>query len=254
MNESKLKSMFKTVYSFIKDSKFDKAIKVYKDIDSLYRSIPKKDRSDSIRKDLRVLYKELKLYLKINDAYALARGGNLQSLKSVMEEMKNIAYELSAEKDENYSADTLINYYNKHNKFFLNIYSYKSSTKQFVSVYEKVKNSLNEGNINLAILNLSQLIIIYNKIALFLGTDEKLQFYSKLKEVYRDVSINRTFALSRSLPRKVHGKEIKSHFIPKTKYHKSSGEKIEKPQSFKELHKEIKNEDYSRLVDFYESM
>jgi len=252
MNESKLEAMFKDAYSFIKDSKFDMAINVYKKIDFLYRSIPKKDRSDSIRRDLRVLYKELKLYLRINDA--LARDGNLNSLKQVMDDMKNIAYELSEEKDNIYSVDTLLNYYNKHNQFFLKVYSYQFSSKQFDSLYNRTKLSLESGDVNNSILDLSQLIIAYNKCAMFLSHDEKLKMYSKLKEVYRDVSIKRTFALSRSLPRKVHGNEIKTSFVPKTKYHKSSGEKIEKPQSFKELHKEIKKEDYSRLVDFYESM
>ena len=254
MNESKLKAMFKDAYSFIKDSKFDKAIAVYQKIDSLYRAIPKKDRHDGIRKDLRVLYKELKLYLRINDAYALARDGNLDSLKQVMVEMKSIAYELSEEKDFNYSVETLLEYYNKHNEFFLKVYSSQFSSKQFDSLYNRTKLSLESGNVNNSILDLSQLIIVYNKCVRFLSYDEKLKMYSKLKEVYRDVSIKRTFALSRSLPRRVHGNDIKTSFVPKIRYHKSSGKKIEKPQSFKELHKEIKNEDYSGLVDFYESM
>ncbi len=68
MNQDKIKLLFRDAYSFIKDAKFDMAIGLYKKIDFEYRKIPKKDRSDSIRKDLRVLYKELKLYLRINVA------------------------------------------------------------------------------------------------------------------------------------------------------------------------------------------
>ena len=102
---------------------------------------------------------------------------------------------------------------------------------------------------NDSILNLSQLIIAYNKIIKFLSHEEKLDLYTRLKEVYRDVSIRRAFALSNSRPRVIHGQAINQAVVMQERYSKPNKEKLDKPQSFRELHSDIKDDDFSKLVD-----
>ncbi len=171
-----------------------------------------------------------------------------------MGNLHNIAYELSNEKSEIYSVDSLLEYYNKHNQFFLKVYGYQFTVKQFDDYYQATKNALESNNLNESILNLSQLIIAFNKIVKYLSHEEKLDLYARLKEVYKSVSIKRAFALSSSKTRTLHGPQIPAHIVISERYSPNNVNIQEKPQGFRELHKKIKDEDYSKLVDFYETM
>ncbi len=246
--EIDFEGMFKEAYSDIKEKKFNKAILIYNKINNHYKELAEDKKSSKVKNDLTILYKELSLYLRINEAYALAQKGNFDSLNSEIKSIHDLTYELKIERDKS----PLIEYGEKHYEFFLDIFTYNLSLNEFENKHKEVVNLLEENEIDKAMKEFSQLIIVYNKLYVKLDHENKLELYSKLKEAYRNISIKKLFALAKDKPKIVAG-NVREELRVVNKVKKIENREV--PQNtFKDLHEMIKKGDYSKALEFYENL
>jgi len=237
----------KDAYSHIKLKKFDRAIVAYNKINSLYKSLEENDKTPKLKKDILTLYKELSLYLSVNEAYIMAQQGNFTALDNEIKKIHDLTYDL----ENNQNESQLLEYGKQHHKFFLEVYTFHTNTNQFDKKYQNIKNLIEENHEE-AMKEFSQLIVLYNKLAAYLDISRKEAMYSKLKEVYRDLSIKKLFMMSRQ---KFRGIESVKEQKPKIrKLEKNPTEKRELGTSFKELHERIKEGDYSKIIEMYENL
>ena len=128
--------MFKEAYSLVKDKKFNKAVIIYNKINNCYKELSEDKKTLKLKQDLAVLYKELSLYLRINEAYSLAQKGNFDLLNEEIQQIHDLTYELKSEREKS----PLIEYGEKHYEFFLDVYTYKVDLNEFDKKHQKNNN------------------------------------------------------------------------------------------------------------------
>ena len=234
--------LFKEAYKNIKLKRFDKAINSYNKLIKLYNSSKEKDNEVKLKNDLEILYQELDLYLKVNEAYIQAKQGNFTNFENEIKKLHDITYELS-----DYQDIKPINL--TRSNFLLDIYTYQIKLEQFEKKYQTAKKLIDE-NCDEAIKEFSQMVIMHNKLIENLEFEEKEEIYAKLKEVYKNISIKKLLTMSRQ---KYSITETK---IPTSKKEKTVIQPTERKlgTSFKELHQKIKEGDYSKIIEMNENL
>ncbi len=259
MNKSKkigeLNSLLKEAYFNIKEKKFEDAIRLYNRIHDAFSTLDVKEKTEKLKKDLEVLYKELNLYLSINQAYILAQKGNLQGLKHEISEIHDIVYDLKSENEE--SIKPLLDYTKKHYQFFLEVYSYNFNIRDFNDKCEQIYFYLDENQLSEATKNFSELVVVYKKLLDKLDHEKKLELYNKLKELYKHVSIKKAFELSNKKPKIIPSKPIFEYPLNNSvkNIQKSNIQNNNKfDNDYERLHELIKKGDYSKVISYYEQL
>jgi len=202
MGDTKQTKEFKEILekanSYIKNKRFDDAIKLYIEIHNSFDKLPL-IRKDELRKDVNLLYNELIVYMDANDAYLMAQEGDVKALKEKLEHIYELSLDLWNVKD----ANELLKYTGEKYNYCLNVYAYKISKSEFKEKYDEAMNLIHERKFDKAVKVYAQLLVYYNNLLKYEKNEEvKLDFYNKMKELYLNLSYKKTVS-------KAYEKEVK---------------------------------------------
>ena len=107
------KKLIKEANSLVKKNNFESALSLYSKI------IKYKDVDESLKKDLSKLQDSLILYLKMNEAYVLAKDANFKMLKKVLDSVAELKARI---KEESPEMKNMVNYIADHHNFVTNYY------------------------------------------------------------------------------------------------------------------------------------
>ena len=180
-----LKYNLKLVHEAIKNKKFSHAVTLFSRIegefDPSYSFVDEK-----LRQEIAELKKEFILYLRINEAYHLAEIGNLAGLRAELDYIHNNLYGLENNEETKSMLDYLIGNYN----FCLEYYTFKLTKRHFIDEHQGVKGLIESGNLSKAKKRFAQLILIYNKLQDYCCERENEDYYSQLKELFKQISLD----------------------------------------------------------------
>ena len=184
------KDLLSKVNELIKNKRFDEAIKYYIKIHDSFEKLPLV-RKDQVKKHVSLIYNELIVYMNVNEAYKIAKEGDIKILKNKLEHIYELSLDLWNVKD----ASELLKYV--HNKYIysLNVYVYKTSLKEFAEKYVEARTLINERKFDGAIKIYSELLVYYNNLLKYEKNDTiKLDLYNKMKELYLDLSCKKSLS------------------------------------------------------------
>lgn len=227
--EQNFRNLLTKIYKNIKDKKFRDAVAMYYQIDKEYKTLSENKKTEKLKKDMSTLYKELGLYLRINEAYVFAQEGDVGKLRKELEAIHDSVYDL----DTNDITKPLFDYVTQHYSFCLDIYTYKASKQEFEEGLKKTQKLIERGRVSLALKNYSQLLVLYNKMSEYLEEDEKIKSFYKIKELFKHISVYNLIKNPKKKSKtKEKQKEIKEVFKQETP-------KIEKNIKFKDDYEEL---------------
>ena len=179
-------NLLKLAYSYIRDKKFESAVKLYNVLEKRFKSLPKYKKTKKLHQDILVLYKEISLYLGINEAYLLSQQGNFSKMKEELEKITSLSKEIK----ELPGVDALLEFTNKHYLFCLEVYTYNTTLKNYDFLYNEIKNELEHNDLEEAMKHYSQLLIVYNNLLKYEIYEKRMELYYKTKDLFRDLEIN----------------------------------------------------------------
>ncbi|MBS3174934.1 hypothetical protein J4440_03585 [Candidatus Woesearchaeota archaeon] len=240
-------SELKQAYLYLKNKELDKTILQYNKINNNFSKLNNKP--EKLKNDLMLLHKEIEIYLRINEAYIMSNEGNLEFMNSELQLIHDLTYEL---KNDKYKMPLIE--YGENKNFLLSVYANKINIKDFNKKHNTI-TELIDSNIDKAIYEFANLTILYHKLYKNLDREKKFEMYSKLKISYRNISIKKLFAMSRSFPKNLYGKKLEQRrFMVGHKEDKTEVINKNPKNPFDELHENIKNQDYSKAIEFYENL
>ena len=242
--QKKINNLLKQAYHQIKLKKFNQSIETYNKILHEYRA--SNQNKIKLKNDIKILYKELNLYLSVNQAYIISQNGDFTGFENQIKKIHDLVYDLQNEEHEQ-----ITGYKSVQNKFLLEVYPYQMNKNQFESKCNKAKKLL-ENSLDESMKEFSQLLIVSNKLVTKLDLGEKEKVYGQLKALYKEISIKKLFAMSREKYKKV--PNIKEYKIKIRQKNIEPKPKAELGTSFKELHDNIKQTDYSKVISVYEKL
>lgn len=189
------------IRSHIQRKNFLEAVKLYEFLDQQFLTLDK-NKQERLKGRMEIVYKEIVTYLRINEAYLYAEKGELESLKSEIARIHDLAYDLSTERE---SADvvTLLEYVDRHYKFFLDVYSYKITIKGFNKLHEQTREAFEEKNFKVGLKRFAELLIAYNTLAEIVDSEKRIELYHKVKILFRDLAIQRLFHFASEKPGRI---------------------------------------------------
>jgi len=242
--------LLKRAYDYIKLKKFSEAVALYHKIDEKYKLFPEIDKTEKIKQDIKRLHKELTLYLRVNEAYIFSQEGNLDRLKQELDTINSSLYDLDPSED----AKELREYAENHYKFFLDIYTYKTSQSQFDTKYTQLIKLIEENNIEEAKKSFSQLLIIYNQLINYLSEEEKEKLYSNLKEAFKEISIKSMVNKIKTKPTEIKPLKVKLKKYKGFEHPKLKGFSYEFSNEYNELHELLKKGEITKAEDKYSNL
>jgi len=183
---NEFEGLLKLAYSHIRDKEFESAVELYHTLEKKFKSLPKYKKTRKLHQDILVLYKEISLYLRINEAYLLAQQGETDKLKNELDHITN----LSKEVEELPGVNGLLEYSGKHYNFCLDVYTYKTTAKNFNHLLTEAKGALDNNDVNNAMKCYSQLLIVYNNLIKFEDHDKRIEIYYETKDLFRDLEMH----------------------------------------------------------------
>lgn len=172
------------VNNLIKNRKFKDAIRHYHNLHRYFESLPL-IRREKFKRDVNLIYNELIVYMDVNEAYLLAKEGNIVLLKHKLEHIYELSIDLWNVKD----ASELMKYVSKRYRYCLGVYVYKVSLMEFAKKYAEAKNLINERKFDKAIKVYCRLLVYYNNLLKYEKNEKiRLDLYNEMKELYLDLS------------------------------------------------------------------
>ncbi|MEK6955242.1 MAG: hypothetical protein AABW52_01145, partial [Nanoarchaeota archaeon] len=211
--------LLKTSHDFIKENKFSEALEYYNLLNKHFNHVPKAHRTKEMSDGLRLVYEELRLYMRINEAYSLAKKGDFSKMNEELNTINEIVHDLHSENSK--EIPPLLESTEKYFTFLKEVYSFSVSKKSFVEHYNNINSDIENMDIAKANDEISKLFYLYHKISPFISRKEKFELYDMLKSTYKELSI-------KNLMKKAHMRSFSILYAP---------EKIQKPSN--ELHIEI---------------
>lgn len=200
-NTTKLKKLFFNAYSSVKNKDFSKAIDFYNEIFQIYSNLKEKQKTKKLTNDIKILYTEITLYLKLNEAYISAISGNLKLLKEELERLRDISCGVHKTKSQPIEIKQIQNTNTKiqsTDKFYLKIYTRKITLADFefkigeINNYfsENTQNIKNSDSYNRLILTYIKANIMLLKILPYLPNEKKIKLYSKLRKAFKNLVLH----------------------------------------------------------------
>ncbi len=188
----------KSGYNFLEKQDFDGAIKVYPKVHNGYTNLSPTHKEE-VRESVEKFYRELAIYVRVNEAYLLAKQGDLSGLRRELLAIHNNAFDLSTEEP---TQDVLatIAYAEEKYKFFLTVYNYRVKTEAFKQKFKEVKSLLEKRELDQAVKSYAELILIGHKLMKYLKQDERTNVYYQAKELIKPLSIQALFQRSTHKP------------------------------------------------------
>ncbi len=202
------RQLLEDVKDFLKKKEFTKAVE-------LFGTFKKDIKKCSSKKEFKNLGQEVALIIRVNEAYKFAVQKDVVRLKEKMDEIKESSFELlNEEKTE--ELQSILDYVDRHYKFFLEIYTYKLKIKDFNKAFQGVEHSFEKKNFKLGLKKYTELFIAYNELAHTMDNEKKLSVYSKARGLFKGLKIQRLFHFAVEKPKhvEVKGKLVYPHINP----------------------------------------
>jgi hypothetical protein len=244
---TKFKTILKEIYARIKDKKFREAVSLYYRVDKEFKALPEKQKTKDIKNDMHTLYKELSLYLRINEAYVFAQEGNLVKLRKELESIHDSVYDM----EQSDFTKPLFDYVTQHYSFCLDIYTIKATEKEFLDLIKLTQKQIDGGKITAALKHYSQLLVLYNKLMPYLEEAEKVKHYYKIKELFKHIAIYRTLHEPKKTTNSAEAEAIEEKPV---KQKESPKQNVEFKDDFKEMHEMLDKGDIERAKKILENL
>jgi len=179
------KKLIKEANSLVKKNNFESALSLYSKI------IKYKDVDESLKKDLSKLQDSLILYLKMNEAYVLAKDANFKMLKKVLDSVAELKARI---KEESPEMKNMVNYIADHHNFVTNYYDSYFHRKKFNQNLKTLYKLLNKRDTENAVVHYQELLKSYKILSLRENYEQRLKLYNQVKNAYTDlhlVGVNR---------------------------------------------------------------
>ncbi len=188
-NVREFSSILKTVKKLIRANRFSEAVEHYNMLNKAFCHIPKKNRTASMDESLRLVYKELRLYMRVGEAYYFAENGDMQRLGKELHDLHDIIYDLKEE--DSYEVPPLIEATEKYYDLFSKFYKFNVTKSNFMKHYKKILEYISKDKIAEASADISRLVFHYHKLIPMLSKEDNIEIYSMLKGVYKELSIKK---------------------------------------------------------------
>ncbi|MBS3161306.1 hypothetical protein J4476_01260 [Candidatus Woesearchaeota archaeon] len=204
--------LLRTSHDFIKENKFSEALEYYNLLNKHFNHIPKRNRTKEMSNGLNLVYEELRLYMRINEAYSLAKDGNFSKMNEELTIINDIVHDLKSERSS--EIPPLLESTEKYFSFLKEVYNFNISKKSFIEHYNNINSDIKSMDIAKANSEIPKLFYLYNKLSPFISRKEKFELYDMLKSTYKELSI-------KNLMKKAHMRSFSILYAP---------EKIERPK------------------------
>ena len=178
--------LFPKVYSAIKDKNFNQAVQIYNEIFSKYSLLNEKQRPLKLSNDLTLLFNEITLYLRLNNAYLNAINNNLKFEREELEKLHDLAHEVH----KNIITPIQLEPVEKDYKFCLQIYTKNPRISDFELLTSEIEKSIINKNFNETILNYTQANLLLAKIMPFLFPEKKTELYFKIRKIFKNIILH----------------------------------------------------------------
>ncbi len=189
------------IRSLIKKKNFHKAILSYTTLEKDVKALNEQDQKQ-LKKKTDLVYKELLCCLRINEAYLFAERGDVNKLKEEIQKIHDLAFDLGSEKSVK-DVIVLLEYVDRHYKFFLDVYTYKTNVRLFNKLVIGVRKSFEEKNFKLGLKRFSELLVLYNRLAEIVDSEKRIELYYQIKILFKDLSLQRLFSFATERPEKI---------------------------------------------------
>ncbi len=176
----KVKKLLKLANSLVKKNNFENALSLYSQVMN-YKEI-----DDGLKKDLSKLQDNLILYLKMNEAYVLAKDSNFKKLKEVLDSINELKEKI---KIENPEMNNMVNYITNHHNFVTNFYNIHLNREKFDTTLKILYNLLKKKDTDKAVQYYQELLDCYKFLSLHENYEQKLKLYNQVKNAYTDLHL-----------------------------------------------------------------
>lgn len=195
-----LNDVISKVNQYIKQKNFDKAVTLYLDIHRAFDTMP-----DEYKKKFEhrvdIVFKELTLYMRVNEAYILAKSGSMAAFHKELDQIHDLTFELEPEVKNQRDIAVLLEFAKKNYQFFLEVYTYKANANVFKKKVKRIETLLHKKQVHRALKEYADLLIVYNKVAPILSYGKRLEFYELMKRLFKELSIQRLLLLASEKPK-----------------------------------------------------
>lgn len=210
---TEFKDLLAKAYFHIQNREFDKAVELYNDIHTKYQSLLEQEKLLKLQSDVNLLFKELTLYMDINDAYVTAGSGDMTLLSKELERIHDLAYEIPNTEQ----TAAILEYASEKYKLFLQIYTKKMDTRHFENLAKKIERLIHEKKIKEALFQYSHLLVIYRRLLASISPEKKVELYVRLRRLYKAIAIphlltHKTKSVVKSNKKQIKKEKIKQDF------------------------------------------
>ncbi len=182
---TEFKDLLAKAYFHIQNREFDKAVALYNEIHTKYGTLPESEKSMKLQGDVTLLFKELTLYMDINEAYVTAGSGDMTLLSKELERIHDLAYEIPNTEQ----TATILEYASEKYKLFLQIYTQRMDTRHFENLSKKIEKLIHDKKIKEALFQYSHLLVIYRRLLRSINSEKKVELYLRLRKLYKEIAI-----------------------------------------------------------------
>lgn len=179
-------TLFNKAYSQLKNKNISEAVGIYNQIYEKFSNLKPKQKTKKLANDIKLLYKEIILYSKLNQAYVHSFDGNLKPLKEELEILHDLAYGTSLEEND-FKA---IEIEQSNNKFNLEVYTKRLYLKDLETQISKTETLATEKKFNEVLLEYTKAVIIFRKILNNLPQETKTAIYFKIRKLFKNLVIH----------------------------------------------------------------
>lgn len=186
-NSEEFLGLFAKAYNQIKAKNLGEAVNIYNNIFERFMQLKERKRKGRLKNDLIILHNEILLYIKMNNAYADAKKGELKLLREKLDRLHDLAYGVDGSKNEISKIENFEN-----NNFEIEIYTRRPSMQDFDNSINEVVGNIAEERIQKALISYIRANIIFTKLMHYLEEEKKAEIYFKMRKIFKQFILNKT--------------------------------------------------------------
>ena len=200
MKKGEVKREVEKIRSLMKGKKFQEAVKSAGELQKKVSELSLRDRQ-SVGDELNIVMKEIALCVEINEAFVLAKEGNLKGLKNEIDHMHDVAFELGSERFAD-DVSSVLEYVDRYYKFFLDVYHYRLTIKEFYKKHADIEKAFEERDFHTGLKKYAELLLAYNLLVPVVDSQQRVQLYYKVKSLFKQVAVHRLMNYALEKPRR----------------------------------------------------
>ncbi len=189
------KGLCAEAYEHLKKKEFKQAVALSINIHHIFDDLPDSAKK-KFEKQVGLLFRELILLVRINEAYRIAKNGSMAAFHREMERIHNLTFDIGQEEEQKRDIEPLLAFAKQNYAFFLDVYTYKKDAGHFRKHAREVKILVEAKETHKALKKYAELLLVYNQIAYLLPYHDRLEFYEIIKKLLRELSMQRLLAFA----------------------------------------------------------